>query len=199
MRFAQSIVAVIAVMVFGTPVLADKLSLDEISAYLNKLETAKAEFTQINADGTISTGEIYIRRPGRIRFEYNPPDKSLVIASQGQVVIFDSKSNQPPEKFPLVKTPLSIILANNVNLRQAKMVVGHSSDGPTTSITAQDPKHPEYGSIQMVFSSNPVELRQWIISDGMGQNTVVILGAFESGISLSARIFDVESAIENRR
>jgi len=76
---------------------AQKLPLNDISAYLNKLQTAKGEFTQINDDGSISTGTIYIKRPGKVRFEYNPPETALVIAGSNTVVIFDKKSNQPAE------------------------------------------------------------------------------------------------------
>ena len=96
--------------------MADKLPLGSISSYLNAMTTAKGDFTQINGDGTISTGTIYIKRPGRVRFEYNAPDTGLVIAGSNTVVIYDTKSNQPPETYPLARTPLSIILARNVNL-----------------------------------------------------------------------------------
>ena len=67
------------------PAQAQQLSLAEVSNYLNRLQTATGGFTQINGDGTISTGQIYIKRPGRIRFEYAPPDNSLVIAGGGSV------------------------------------------------------------------------------------------------------------------
>lgn len=183
---------------FSGPAFADKLSLGEISAYLNDITSAQAEFTQINEDGSIATGKLSMRRPGRIRFDYNPPEESLVLASQGQVAIFDSKSNQTPEKFPLARTPLSLILGNKVDLGRAKMVVGHTSDGTTTSVTAQDPKHPEYGDIQLVFTDNPVELRQWIITDGSGSETTVILGEFSTEISLNPRIFDITEELTRR-
>ena len=88
------------------PALAEKLSLNEISAYLNSIQTATADFTQINDDGSIVKGRIYIQRPGRVRFEYAPPEKSLVMAGSGTVAVFDAKSNQPPEQYPLTKTPL---------------------------------------------------------------------------------------------
>ena len=71
------------------PAAAEKLPLKDISAYLNGLTTVEADFTQVNADGTISTGKIYIKRPGRVRFEYGPPDRSLVIAGGQNVAIFD--------------------------------------------------------------------------------------------------------------
>ena len=73
--------------------MADKLSLNAISAYLNGIATAKTDFTQVNDDGSLSTGTLYLKRPGRVRFEYNPPEKLLVMAGGGQVAIFDGKSN----------------------------------------------------------------------------------------------------------
>lgn len=180
------------------PVSAEKLSLNAISSYLNKFTTAKGGFTQINADGTISTGTIYIKRPGRIRFEYNPPDKSVVVASANTVAIFDGKSNQAPEQYPLGRTPLSIVLKKNVNLAAAKMVVGHTSDGTSTTVVAQDPKHPEYGKIRMMFTSNPVELRQWVIVNDTGGETTLILNELEKGMSLSQSIFSIDREAEAR-
>jgi len=116
--------------------MAQQLSLNQISQYMNGLQTAHGGFTQINADGTLSTGQIYIKRPGRIRFEYNAPDNSLVMAGGGQVAIFDPKSNNGPDRYPLNQTPLKIILERNVNFGQARMVTGHTSDGTTTTVTA---------------------------------------------------------------
>jgi len=180
------------------PASAEKISLSQISAYLNKLTTAKGGFTQINADGTISTGEIFIKRPGRVRFEYNPPEKSLVMAGGGQVAIFDGKSNQGPEQYPLKRTPLNLILKKNVNLAQAKMVVAHTSDGKTTTVVAQDPKHPEYGQIRLLFTANPVELRQWVIVDGSGGETTLILNELTKGVKLSSMLFNIVFEAEKR-
>ncbi len=179
------------VVALSLPSFAGKIPLNKISAYLNGMKTAKGEFTQINSDGTISTGTIYIRRPGRARFEYNPPEKSLVVAGGSQIAIFDGKSNQPPEQYPLKRTPLYLILQNNVNLAQAKMVVGHTADENSTTVIAQDPMHPEYGQIRMMFTADPIELRQWIIVDGNGDQTTVILGALEKGLRLKAQLFDI--------
>jgi outer membrane lipoprotein-sorting protein len=173
--------------------MADKLPLGSISSYLNDMTTAKGEFTQINGDGTISTGTIYIKRPGRVRFEYNAPDTGVVVAGSNTVVIFDTKSNQPPESYPLARTPLSIILAQNVNLGQARMVTGHDYDGTATTVTAQDPANPEYGNIQMKFTGPAPELRQWIINDGNGGQTTVVLGALQKGGNLPNSLFDVGS------
>ena len=190
--------APVLVMAMALPAAAEKLSLNELSSYLNGLRTATGAFTQINGDGTISTGTIYINRPGRIRFEYAPPDNTLVIAGAGSVAIFDPKSNVGPETYPLSRTPLSIILANRVDLAQARMVVAHGYDGTATTVTAQDPQNPEYGNIRMVFTGNPVQLRQWVINDDAGNSTTVVLGDLRTGTSIAARLFDIQAEAGRR-
>lgn len=64
------------------------------------------------------------------------------------------------------------------------MVTGHSSDGKTTTVRAQDPAHPEYGNIELVFTGSPVELRQWVINDSGGSKTTVVLGDLTTGTQL---------------
>jgi outer membrane lipoprotein-sorting protein len=166
-----------------------KLSLAEISGYLNEMKTATASFTQINDDGSLTTGKLYLHRPGRMRFEYDGTDGGTVVAGAGAVRIHDPKSNQPPETFPLKRTPLSIILAKRVDLDQANMVVGHGFDGTSTVVQAQDPENPDYGSLELMFTDEPVELRKWVVHDGAGGKTTVILGALETGMRLPSTLF----------
>lgn len=189
------IVACAAALVLGaTAAFAEKLPLNAISNYLNALRTVEAQITQINDDGSISTGKLYIKRPGRMRFEYDPPNDGLVLVENNAVAIFDDKSNQGPETYPLKRTPLSIILANQVNLGQARMVTGHTFDGTSTVVTAQDPENPEYGNIQLKFTDNPIELRQWIVNDANGGKTTVILGEQTTGGTLRNRLFSIDRA-----
>ncbi|KQB96107.1 cell envelope biogenesis protein LolA [Loktanella sp. 1ANDIMAR09] len=192
-----SFIAVLALTLYAGAVSAQQLSLSQISAYLNQLQTAQGGFTQINPDGTLSTGQIYIKRPGRIRFEYNAPSDSLVMASGGQLAIFDPRSNTGPDRYPLNQTPLSIILQNNVDLERADMVTNVTSDGTTTTVTAQDPDNPNYGSIQLVFTANPVELRQWIVTDEFGTETTVILNDLIMGSVIRDVLFNIN--VETRR
>ncbi len=168
---------------------ADKLPLSEISNYLNKMKTVQTSFTQVNDDGSLSTGRLWIQRPGKMRFEYDPPDSAVVLARTGTVLIFDPKSNQPPEQYPLKRTPLSLVLARNVNLGQANMVVGHDFDGTATVVTAQDPKNPDSGRIELMFTDNPVELRKWVIHDNAGTQTTVLLGELTTGGRLDQSLF----------
>ena len=190
--------AALATPALVTSAQAQQVSLGEVSGYLNRLVTAQGGFTQINGDGTLSTGQIFIKRPGRIRFEYNAPDNSLMIAGGGSVAIFDPRSNTRPERHPLNQTPLSIILESNVDLGRRRMVTGHTSDGTTTTVTAQDPDNPNYGNIQMVFTANPVELRQWIVTDDTGGQTTVILNDVVPGAAISDAKFNIISEMRQR-
>lgn len=198
MNRRTALLAPLAFLALGAPAWAAKIPLADLSAYLNSLTTVSADFTQVNANGSISTGKIFIRRPGRVRFEYAPPDRSLVMAGGSQVAIFDPKSNQPPEQYPLSRTPLSLILAENINLGRAKMVKAHREVENTTRVLAQDPDNPGYGSIELVFTGNPIELRQWIITDDLGEKTTVILGDMKKGVSIPASYFDITLEAQKR-
>jgi outer membrane lipoprotein-sorting protein len=186
--------ALAALMAF--PAQAEKLSLGAISNYINGLKTAETDFRQINADGSTSTGRVLIERPGRMRFEYAPPERTLVLASAGQVAIFDGKSNTSAEQYPLSKTPLNLILAPKVDLTKAKMVVGHTEQNGLTLVTAQDPQHPELGTIQLAFSAAPVTLKQWTVTDESGGQTTVVLGPLKTGRNYPTDTFSINAQVE---
>ncbi|WP_411837995.1 LolA family protein [Paracoccus sp. ME4] len=186
--------ALLVAMAF--PALAERIPLNEISRYLNSLSTVTSQFTQVNPDGTVSTGTVYIQRPGRVRFEYDN-DPTLVLASGGNVAVFDGKSNGGPQQYPLSQTPLSIILDANVDLSRAGMVTGHSEQENATVVTAQDPQRPQNGNLQMVFTA-PTELRQWVVTDDTGQKTTVILGEMQKGGSIPSSRFSIQSEMGRR-
>lgn len=179
------------------PARAEAISLSDLSAYLNGLDSAEGSFTQINADGSVSNGDIFLHRPGRMRFEYDGDDL-LVIAGGQQVAIFDGRSNTLPEQYPLAQTPLNLILARDVDLAASGMVIGHDSDGTATRVLAQDPERPEIGTIELVFTDDPVELRQWVITDATGAQTTVVLGELAQGAQLSSRLFNIAAEIQRR-
>ena len=196
-KLALAVAPVIALLATAPAALAEKIPLNTISNYLNGLSTVQSEFTQVNPDGTISAGTVYIQRPGRVRFEYKN-SKQLMLASGGQVAVFDATSNQGPQVYPLGQTPLSIILDQNVNLGRKGMVTGHSERKNTTVVKAHDPAHPQYGSIEMVFTA-PTELRQWIVTDDTGKKTTVILGEMKKGVSFKPSTFAIQSEIDRRK
>lgn len=199
MSIKRLLLAPVLATLMAGPALAEKLSLATISDYFNSMATAETSFSQVNADGSSSSGKLWIKRPYRMRFEYAKPDKTLVLASAGQVAIFDGKSNQTAEQYPLTKTPLNLILAPKVNLATAKMVVAHGEEGGMTYVTAQDPKHPEYGQITLYFSPKPVTLKQWVVTDEAGSQTLVKLGPLATGQSYPPSLFNINDAIRKAK
>ena len=177
-----------------------QVPLDRLSAYFNGISTLQARFEQLNDDGSRSTGTLYMRRPGRARFEYDPPEKSLVMAGGGQVAIFDGRSNAgSPEQYPLKRTPLWLILERNVDLDRRDMIVGHSGDDKTTTLVAQDPDAPENGRVELHFQNEPLTLAGWTVVDGGGARTRVQLQEIRLGGSLSARLFSIVQELDSRK
>ena len=185
-------------MIFASPVAAEKISLNEISSYFNAMTTAEAQFSQMTDEGETSTGRLFIRRPGRMRFEYDPPEKTLVVVGGGQVAVFDPKSRDEPLRFPLRHSPLNLVLEREVDLAQRNMVVAHFEAESQTAVTLQDPENPDYGFIQLIFTDNPVQLRQWIVQDNSGGRTQIILDSLTEGGRLSNVLFNIHHEMQKR-
>jgi outer membrane lipoprotein-sorting protein len=185
-------------MVLASPVAAEKISLNEISSYFNAMTTAEAQFSQITDTGETSTGRLFIRRPGRIRFEYDPPEATLVVVGGGQVAVFDPKSRDEPLRFPLRHSPLNLVLEREVDLAQRDMVVAHFEVESQTAVTLQDPENPDYGFIQLIFNDNPVQLHQWVVQDNSGGQTHIILDSLTEGGKLSNMLFNIQHEMRKR-
>tara|TARA_B100001173_G_scaffold244957_1_gene215041 strand:- start:229 stop:834 length:606 start_codon:yes stop_codon:yes gene_type:complete len=195
MKFGR-LILILLLGLLTSPLSAEKITMGALSEYLNSLKTLQANFTQISSDSNLSTGTLYIKRPGRVRFEYDPPNNALVLAASGQLAIFDPKGNAEPESYPLSKTPLSLILADSITLAEDRMVTSHEYDGTSTILTVQDPDFPERGTIRLVFTGPEPQLRQWLIQDQNGEQTVVVLNDMKTQLSLSEGLFDI---LVNRR
>jgi len=172
------------------PSLAEKISLNKISDYINGLTTLQADFEQINSDGSIDTGKLYIRRPGKMRLEYTTPNNALVIAGAGSVAIFDDKSKNGPTLFPLKKTPLNLLLKKNVDLYKNEMITEHTANNENTFIVAKNPKRKSQGSIKMVFSNSPVSLQGWTITNQSNQKTKIILDKLDKKTKIPLYLFN---------
>ena len=191
----KKIIALMLLLV--SPASGQPISLDDLSSYFNVMTTAESSFIQISDDGSQSTGRMYIKRPGRIRFEYDPPDLALVIVGGGQVAVFDPKADTEPVRFPLRNTPLSLVLERTVDFARRDMVVTHESEGPITFVVLQDPDRPEHGSIQLMFTDNPVQLSQWIVDDNSGGQTQIVLGDWVKGQKLPNILFNIQAEMQN--
>lgn len=178
--------------------LAAAPTLAEVSAYLNGLGTVASEFVQLNDNGSASLGRLIIRQPGRARFEYRPPNTALVLIGSGQIAIFDDRSNEAPQIFPLGRTPLSILLGNRIDLETSRFVAGQRQEDGRLVVTGLDPDQPDAGRIEMIFADDPIALVGWRLVNGAGEITEVALDGLEPVSGVSVFDFDVETELERR-
>jgi outer membrane lipoprotein-sorting protein len=162
--------------------------LARINAYLRALDTAEGGFVQIAPNGETSDGRFYIDRPGRIRFEYTPPNPALVVSDGTWVIIYDMR-DCTKQTAPLSSTPLHLFLREDVDLRAEGVVQNIERRPGQMRVTAIDPDKPGQGSITLIFNDNPLELRQWIVTDAEGRNTTVALNEIRRGVEIPVRKF----------
>ncbi len=178
---------------------AEKASLADVSAYLNSLRSIQAAFVQIGADRSSAQGQFFMKRPGRLRFEYQIPSEVLVLVSAGQMAIFDPKGDGEPTIFTTSGTPLSLILRDRIDIQKSALITDHRYDGKRTSLSLQHPQHPERGKITLLLRHNPLELTQWIIETPEGDQTLLALENLQKGVSLKDSMFNILFNIEKRK
>lgn len=186
--------ALAALPVFAALPAAAAVDVSAINAYLVGLRSAQGRFRQVNPNGSVQDGTFYLAKPGRIRFEYDAPKGAMVIADGINVGVFDPKSNRNPTRYPLDRTPLSLLLRDNLSLAEPGMVLGATQGSDGVDITVVDPRSPDAGRMVMSFSTGPIALRQWAITTKTGQRTTVALTALQTGISLDPTLFNIELA-----
>jgi outer membrane lipoprotein-sorting protein len=173
---------------------AQSVDVSAIETYLRGLRSAEGTFRQTNPNGSTQTGRFYLAKPGRIRFEYETPAGAMVIADGVNVAVFDPKSNRVSQRYPLGRTPLSLLLRENLSLREPGLVQGATRDADGVQITVVDPRAPAEGRMIMSFAENPVRLTQWVITTKAGQRTAVALTGMTTGAALDRSLFNIELA-----
>jgi outer membrane lipoprotein-sorting protein len=168
---------------------ADPAVVAQIEAYLNGIHTLKARFLQIAPDGRASRGTAWLERPGRMRFEYDPPTPLLLVAGNGMLVFHDSELGQT-SNIPLAQTPLGILLADQVRLSGPVQVTAMQRQPGAISITLVRSSSFGDGSLTLVFADNPLTLRQWTVLDAQRQETRVTLFDVQLGGRFNASLFD---------
>lgn len=168
--------------VFASPASASAASasssnaeiLSRVTDYLNSINTVTARFVQVAQDGSIRNGTAILQRPGKMRFQYDPPDPQLLVAGFGLLVFHDPKLNQTTN-IPLSATPLGILLAKHVTLSGPVTVTKLEQPPGEVQVTLIRTGKAAQGHITLVFSTNPLELRQWQVTDAQGRTTQVSL------------------------
>lgn len=174
------------------PVLAPAAAADErigqVERYLNGIETLRAGFTQIAPDGALATGRLYLHRPGRMRFEYDPPEHLLMVATDWRVVMQDTRTLQT-NTVPVSRTPLAPLLEETVRLSDAVTVRDVSEVNDELYLTLYKTDEPGLGELELVFGQRPIELRRWRVLDAQGKITQILLEDLETNVRLERDLF----------
>lgn len=166
----------------------NRADLTRITNYLNGISTMQGTFVQVGPDGDLSEGTFYMRRPGRVRFEFNPPNPTLIVADGFWVAVYDT-IDKTYDRFPLSETPLDLLLRDRVDLRTSKSVRSIERSAGQLRVKAIDPNAPNQGSITMIFADNPLALTQWIVIDAEGLATTVALSETKRNVKIPPEKF----------
>ena len=169
----------------------ERAVLADISQKLAGVATMNGEFIQYDPDGTQRQGKFYIARPGRVRFQYDPPTTISVIADGESVLVFDKKL-QTYDIWPLSQTPLRLLLDSNLNLASSDRLRRVSVASDLVEVELQDDTKFSAGTLNLVFDRKTSELRQWTVTDQQGLQTLVTLYNVETGKQLAGDLFKID-------
>lgn len=165
---------------------------DALEAYLNDLTTMRATFTQVAANGEVSTGRLYYQRPDEMRLEYDPPKEILIVASGWQVVYVDKELDQTTGLFTS-QTPLGFLLDDEIRLSGEVTVEEVQASPEEIAVSVVETDDPEQGQVTLVFAREPIVLRRWAVTDAQGLTTLIVLERAEFGVPLDEDLFDLPS------
>lgn len=168
----------------------DREVLAEIGAYLNGIHTLRARFAQPDprGGGGEQTGTAWVERPGRLRFEYDPPSQVTLVAAHGRVTFAD-RANGARSSLPLARTPLSILLADRIVLSGPVTVLDLRRGGGAVDLELRSTDHPGQGELTLHFAAAPIALQGLVLVDGRGNVTRLDLSRVQTGIAVDPALF----------
>jgi outer membrane lipoprotein-sorting protein len=176
--------------------------LKNIDARMSESETAKGGFVQTDALGDVTTGEFYIKRPGKVRFEYNPPAPYLIV-SDGTTIAIEDKDLETVDRAPLGATPLKHFLKRNLSLAQDATILDvRTLDDAHLVILEDNPQNGDEameGILFLKFAKDTFDLTGWVTLDGLGNETRVDLVDMEFNKKIPARYFILEDEDDRDR
>jgi len=203
MSMRTLIFTIIAVLLSGAahaaPLSAqDVAELNKISAYLNAITSMQASFVQVGPNGELDQGMVYAKKPGRLRFEYAPPSPYLIVSDGVTIAVANSKL-RTVDRYPLIENPLNIILKEGIDLAKDQRITAVERQTGTLRVTASEKSGPLKGQVTLIFASPATELRQWIITDAQGLQTMIALKNMKTEVVLPPSLFVLKDVDKFRR
>ena len=159
----------------ASPLSPDQIAaVREIDAYYNGVKTLRGEFVQVGPQGHVSTGAFHIRKPGKVRFEYYPPNPYEIIAD-GTWVMVRNRRTGVSDYYPQAATPLHLIVAEDIDLLRDARVLGVRENRGVTSVAMRDRGSLFPGRLIVSYDPRKRALQQWVVVDGSDRRTTVSL------------------------
>ena len=179
-------------LVAAAPAFAQSGDLAAVQQHLRSVETMTAGFTQTDRNGRVLTGTLTLKKPGRIRFQYEK-GVPILIVGDGKALWFLDYSVGQKQRWPIANSPLGVLLDPSRDIARFASVVP-AGDRRLVSVEARDPKHPEYGRITLVFARQPsapagLMLQGWVALDSQGNRTTIRLTSQRFGVPVADNAF----------
>ncbi len=207
-RIPHLLIAALLLVLLAAPINAQSLQpvrefspdevgeISRVETYLNELITLEARFVQTDPTGTFAEGTFYVDRPGKMRFDYDPPTPLLLVADGFWFIYVDRELDEATH-LPISSTPANFLLRETLSFGKDYTVIDIEVANGVTAIDIIETENPDLGSVKLVFEHKPYRLRQWVITDAQNQVTRVTLTEQRTGIDLDRSLFIYAKAPQN--
>jgi outer membrane lipoprotein-sorting protein len=192
MKFVNPLLPLAAACLVVAPAAAQSADLAQVQRHLAAVDTMTASFTQTDRNGQVLTGTLTLKKPGKIRFQYQK-GVPLLIVGDGKALTFIDYSVRQVQRWPIGNSPLGVLLDPNRDISRYAKVVPSGNSG-VVSVEAYDPKHPEYGRITLVLAKSAAApaglmLQGWVALDSQGNRTTIRLANQRFNVPVSDGTF----------
>jgi outer membrane lipoprotein-sorting protein len=164
----------------------------KVSSYLSSLNTLVGNFVQVGPDGTKTKGDFYIQKPGKVRFEYDPPTPIAMIADGSSLAVRDRKL-ATQDIYPLSQTPLRYLLSDRIDLLKDTNVVSVTADDQFISVIIEE-KSAIIGTsrLMLMLGAKDNQLKQWTVTDPQGYDTTVAVYNLDTSKKPDPNLFKID-------
>ncbi len=193
MRILLAVLTAVSWTLFAAlPAGAQQVGVAQVEQYFNSIRTLKARFVQSNPNGAILQGTLYVRRPGRMRFEYDAPSQLKIVADGSQVTMWDPATRDFGQ-WPIGWTAASFLVKDPLTLSGDLQVEKIERVNGLLEVTLSQARKPQEGKVIVRLNESPLQLNGWTIVDNRGNRVTVTLADLQTGIQLADQLFKNDS------
>src|SRR5207247_6138958 len=171
---------------------AQRALVDKVSGYLSRVQVMSGQFAQIGPDGRQSKGQFYVQKPGRVRFDYDPPARIEIVADGTSVIVRDRKLNTQDSYF-LSQTPLRFLLSDRIDLMRDTTVTGVYADDLYVTVAVEEQQLLVGTSkLRMMFGAKDYQLKQWVVTDPQGYDTTIAVSNVDTTRRPDPNLFRID-------